>query len=71
MCDSIKEAKDQERSVPVVVSSAKKLEAFPAPVGAALPLRECREFVFAPWAKLGGPSRSDAPPVPVPIADLV
>jgi hypothetical protein len=37
---------------------------------AALPPRDCREFVFAPWAGLKGPLRADAPPVPVPIAKV-
>jgi hypothetical protein len=71
MCDSIKEAKSQERPGPVVTASAKKLEVFPAPLRAVLPPRDCREFVFAPWAGLRGPLRADAPPVPVPIAGLV
>lgn len=71
MCDSIKEAQSQERSAPAVTASVKKLEVFPAPLRAALPPRDCREFVFAPWAGLQGPLRVDAPPVPVPIAGLV
>jgi hypothetical protein len=71
MCDSIKEAKNQERSVPAAVAAVKKLEVFPAPLRAALPPRDCREFVFAPWAGLKGPRRADAPPVPVPIVGLV
>jgi len=71
MCDSIKEAKNQERSVPAAVAAVKKLEVFPAPLRAALPPRDCREFVFAPWAGLKGPLRAEAPPVPVPIVGLV
>lgn len=68
MCTSIKKAKGQEQSKPVTVVSSKKIEAFPAPLRAALPPRVCREFVFAPQAGLQGPQRADAPPVPVPIA---
>jgi len=71
MCDSIKTAKSQESTKPVTVVSSKKIEAFSPPLRAALPPRDCREFVFAPWAGLRGPLRADAPPVPVPIVGLV
>lgn len=71
MCDSIKTAKEKEQSKPVTLVSAKKLEAFPAPLRAALPLRHCREFVFSAAADARPEARADAPPVPVPIADLV
>ena len=71
MCDSIKTAKDKEQSKPVTVVSSKKLEAFPAPLRAALPPRDCREFVFPDAADVRPATRADAPPVPVPIADVV
>ncbi len=71
MCDSIKTAKEKEQSKPVTLVATKKLEAFPAPLRAALPPRDCRDFVFPAAADVRPATRSDAPPVPVPIADLV
>ena len=71
MCESIKTAKEKEQSKPVTLVSAKKIESVPAPVCAALPLRNCRDFVFPAAAALRIAARADAPPVPVPIADLV
>jgi len=71
MCDSIKTAKEKEQSKPVSLVATKKLEAFPAPLSAALPPRDCREFVFSSAADVRPASRAEAPPVPVPIADLV
>ena len=71
MCDSIKTAKDKEQSKPVTLVSAKKIESLPAPMRAVLPLRECRDFVFPVAAEVKLAARADAPPVPVPIADLV
>ena len=70
MCDSIKTAKDKEQSKPVTVVSSKKLEAFPAPLRAALPPRDCREFVFPDAADVRPAARADAPPVPVPIVEV-
>jgi hypothetical protein len=71
MCDSIKTAKEKEQSKPVTLVSAKKIESLPAPVCAALPPRDCREFVFPAAADVMIVARADAPPVPVPITDLV
>jgi len=71
MCTSIKTAKEKERTSPVTVVALKKLEAFPAPLRAVLPPRDCREFVFPDSGDLRPAARADAPPVPVPIADLV
>ncbi len=71
MCTSIKTAKEKERTSPVTVVALKKLEAFPAPLRAMLPPRDCREFVFPDSGDLRPAARADAPPVPVPIADLV
>ncbi len=71
MCDSIKTAKEKEQSKPVTLVATKKLEAFPAPLCAALPPRDCRDFVFPASADVRPAARADAPPVPVPIADLV
>jgi hypothetical protein len=71
MCTSIKTAKEKERTSPVTVVALKKLEAFPAPLRAVLPPRDCREFVFPDSGDLRSAARADAPPVPVPIADLV
>ena len=71
MCDSIKTAKEKEQSKPVTLVSAKKIESLPAPMRAALPLPDCREFVFSAAADVRPAARADAPPVPVPIADLV
>ncbi|MFM8809379.1 MAG: hypothetical protein ACKOJB_10855 [Chthoniobacterales bacterium] len=71
MCDSIKTAKEKEQSKPVTLVSAKKIESLPAPMRAVLPLRECRDFVFPVAAEVKLAARADAPPVPVPIADLV
>jgi hypothetical protein len=70
MCDSIKTAKEKEQSLPVTLVAAKKLEAFPAPLRAALPPRDCREFVFPDAADVRPAARADAPPVPVPIGVL-
>jgi len=71
MCTSIKTAKEKERTSPVTVVALKKLEAFPAPLRAVLPPRDCREFVFPDSGDLRPAARADAPPVPVPIADLI
>lgn len=71
MCDSIKTAKEKEQSKPVTLVATKKLEAFPAPLRAALPPRDCRDFVFPAAADVRPAARADAPPVPVPIADRV
>ena len=71
MCTSIKTAKEKERTSPVTVVALKKLEAFPAPLRAVLPPRDCREFVFPDAADVRPVARADAPPVPVPIAGLV
>jgi len=68
MCDSIKTAKAKEKTEPVIVVSAKKIEAFPAPLCAALPPRDCREFVFHVCPGVNPGLRAEAPPAPVPIA---
>lgn len=70
MCTSIKTAKEKERTSPVTVVALKKLEAFPAPLRAVLPPRDCREFVFPDAADVRPAARADAPPVPVPITDI-
>jgi hypothetical protein len=70
MCTSIKTAKEKEQSDPVTVVSTKKIEAFPAPLCAVLPPRDCREFVFPPSSGVRPAARTDAPPVPVPIAQV-
>jgi hypothetical protein len=67
MCDSIKTAKEKERSKPATPVSMKKIEAFPAPLRVALPLRDCRDFDFPAAAGVRPVARADAPPVPVPI----
>ncbi len=67
MCDSIKTAKEKEQSKPVTLVATKKLEAFPAPLRAMLPPRDCREFVFPAAADVRPVARAEAPPVPVPI----
>ena len=71
MCDSIKTAKEKQQSKPVTLVATKKLEAFPAPLRASLPPRDCRKFVFPAAAEVRPLARADAPPVPVPIVDLV
>jgi hypothetical protein len=71
MCTSIKTAKEKEKSKPVIVVSSKKIETFPAPLRAMLPPRDCREFVFPVCPEMNPGLRFEAPPVPVPIADLV
>jgi hypothetical protein len=71
MCDSIKTAKEKEQSKPVTLVSVKKIESLPAPMRAALPLPDCRYFVFPAAADVMIVARADAPPVPVPITDLV
>lgn len=71
MCTSIKTGQENERTLPAAIASLKKLEAFPAPLCAALPPRDCRDFVFPAAGAVRPAARSDAPPVPVPISDLV
>jgi hypothetical protein len=70
MCTSIKTAKEKERTAPVTLVALKKLEAFPAPLRAMLPERDCREFVFPRSAGVRAAARTNAPPVPVPIAQV-
>ena len=70
MCQSIKVAKEKESTVPAIVVALKKIESLPAPMCAALPPRDCRKFVFPAPADERIVTRADAPPVPVPIADL-
>ena len=70
MCDSIKTAKEKEQSKPATLVAMKKIEAFPAPLRAALPLRDCRDFAFPAAADVRPVARADAPPVPVPILRL-
>ena len=70
MCESIKTAKEKEQSKPVTLVSAKKIESLPAPMRAALPLPDCRDFVFPAAADVRPAARADAPPVPVPITDI-
>ena len=69
-CDSIKTAKEKEQSKPVTLVSAKKIESLPAPMRAALPLPDCREFVFSAAVELSPVARAEEPPVPVPITDI-
>jgi hypothetical protein len=68
MCKSIKTAKKTEQSKPVTVVALKKIESLPAPTCTALPLRDCRDFVFPDVADASPAARAEAPPVPVPIA---
>jgi hypothetical protein len=70
MCDSIKAAKEKERTAPVTVVAVKKLEVFPAPLSTMLPPRDCREFVFPACSGVNPGLRFEAPPVPVPIAQV-
>lgn len=70
MCDSIKTAKEKEQSKPVTLVSAKKIESLPAPMRAALPLPDRREFVFFAAVELSPVARAEEPPVPVPITDI-
>lgn len=71
MCVSIETAKGKERAAPVTVAAAKKIEVFPLPLTAVLPLRHSRDFVFPDPTAVTLVSRADEPPVPVPISDLV
>lgn len=71
MCESIKTAKENEQAKPVTLVSSKKIEAFPAPLRAALPQRECRELAFEIPADVTAEVRSEAPPAPVPIGAAI
>jgi hypothetical protein len=71
LCDSIKTAQGKERTAPLTLVAAKKIEAFPAPLCAALPSRGCCDFVFPDGSVVNPGARAEAPPVPVPITALV
>jgi len=58
-------------AAPVTVAAAKKIEVFPLPLTAVLPLRYSGDFVFLDSAVAAMLVRSDEPPVPVPMSDLV
>lgn len=70
LCNSIGKAKGKEKSSPVVVVAAKKIEPFPTPVSLALPPRECRDISYFSSPELMADARPHAPPAPIPISGI-
>ena len=71
MCDSIKEAKKQEKKAPEILSATKKIELFPVDSRALLPQRICVRFDFPRNMDEWHEARFSKPPVPVPIGNFV
>jgi len=68
LCETIGNAKGKERTSPVAVASAKKVEAFPLSAPIVLPPRVCHETFYPFLPDLTAAVRSYAPPAPVPIS---
>jgi hypothetical protein len=68
MCDSIKEAKKQEKKAPEILSATKKIELFALNDANLLPVPVSTPFQFPLPRNLSAESRSHSPATPVPIA---
>jgi hypothetical protein len=68
MCDSIKEAKKQEKKAPEILSATKKIELFALNDANLLPLPVSAPFQFPLPRNLTAESRPYSPATPVPIA---
>jgi hypothetical protein len=68
MCDSIKEAKKQEKKAPEILSATKKIELFALQDASLLPVPVSAPFQFPLPRNLTAESRPHSPATPVPIA---
>ena len=68
MCDSIKEAKQQEKKAPEILSSTKKIELFALNDANLLPVPVSAPVQFPLPRNLSAESRPHSPATPVPIA---
>jgi hypothetical protein len=68
MCDSIKEAKKQEKKAPEILSATKKIELFALQDVSLLPVPDSAPFQFPLPRNLTAESRPHSPAPPVPIA---
>jgi hypothetical protein len=68
MCDSIKEAKKQEKKAPEILSATKKIELFALNDANLLPVPVSAPFQFPHSPNLAADSRPQSPEAPVPIA---
>jgi hypothetical protein len=68
MCDSIKEAKKQEKKAPEILSATKKIELFALNDASLLPVPVSDPFQFPLPRNLTAESRPHSPATPVPIA---
>jgi hypothetical protein len=68
MCDSIKEAKKQEKKSPEILSATKKIELFALNDANFLPVPVSARFQFPVPRNLSAESRPHSPATPVPIA---
>jgi hypothetical protein len=68
MCDSIKEAKKQEKKAPEILSATKKIELFALQDVSLLPVPDSAPFQFPLPRNLTAESRPHSPSTPVPIA---
>lgn len=68
MCDSIKEAKKQEKKSPEILSATKKIELFALNDANLLPVPVSARFQFPVPLNLSAESRPHSPATPVPIA---
>ncbi len=71
MCDSITEAKKQEKKSPQAFAGTHKIELFPAEPGNLLPQRFGCRFDFPRNMDEWHEARFSKPPVPVPIGNFV
>jgi len=68
MCDSIKEAKKQEKKAPEILSANKKIELFALNDATLLPVPVSAPCQFPLPRNLSAESRPHSPVTPVPIA---
>ena len=68
MCHSIKDAKQQEKKAPEILSATKKIELFALEDASVLPIRVSAPFQFPLPPNISAESRPHSPDVPVPIA---
>jgi hypothetical protein len=68
MCHSIKEAKQQEKKAPEILSATKKIELFALEDASLLPAPVSAPFQFPHSPHLAADSRPHSPEAPVPIA---